>query len=55
VVAGEHPHQFELVAVRICAVDALGGAVAGFAGVGTGIEEHLAGGGELVDGVELPG
>ncbi len=54
-VAGQHPHQFELVAVGIGAVDALGGAVAGFAGVGAGVEQGLAGGGELVDGVELPG
>ena len=54
-VAGEHPHELELVAVGVGAVEALGGAVAGLAGVGAGVEQRLAGGGELVDGVELPG
>ena len=29
--------------------------MAGLAGVGAGVEQGLAGGGELVDGVELPG
>ena len=53
--AGEHPHQLELVAVGVGAVEALGGAVAGLAGVGAGVEQRLAGGGELVDRVELPG
>ncbi len=32
--AGQHPHHLELVAVRVVAVDALGRAVAGLAGVG---------------------
>ena len=35
VVAEQHPHQLELVAVGIGAIDALGGTVAGLAGIGS--------------------
>ena len=54
-VAGEHPHDLELVAVGVGAVDALGGAVAGLAGVGARVEQRVAGVLELVDRVDLPG
>ena len=54
-VAREHPHELELVAVGVGAVDALGRAVTRLAGVGVSVEERSAGVGELVDGVELPG
>ena len=54
-VSREHPHDFELVAVGVDAVDAFGGTVARLAGVGTRIEQGPAKLDELVDGVELPG
>ena len=52
---GQHPHHLELVAVRVLAVDALGGAVAGLAGVGVEVHQGVPGLLELLDGVDLPG
>jgi hypothetical protein len=54
-VAGQHPHDLELVAVGVGAVQAQGGAVAGLAGERACLGEAAAGVGELIDGVELPG
>ena len=42
-VARQHPHHLELVAVRVDAVDALGGAVAGLAGVRAEVRERQPG------------
>ena len=53
--AGQHPHHLELVAVRVLAVDALGGTVARLAGVGVELGQREAGLLELVDRVDLPG
>ena len=51
---GQHPHHLELVAVRVAAVDALGGAVAGLPGVGVEVRQGEPGLLELLDGVDLP-
>jgi hypothetical protein len=53
--ARKHPHDLELVAVWIAAVDALGGAVAGLAGVGVEVRQGQAALLQFVDGVDLPG
>src|SRR3954454_14587629 len=53
--ARDHPHDLELVAVRVDAVDALGRAMARFTGVGAGLHEGLASLLQLVDRVDLPG
>lgn len=54
-VPGQHPHQLELVAIGVHAVDALVCPVAGLAGVSPNLDQNLTCGGELVDRVELLG
>jgi len=52
---GEHPHDLELVAIRVGAVDALRCSVRRLTSEGTGVADRGAECGELVDGVHLPG
>ena len=53
-VARHDPHHFEFVAVGVGAVDAFGGFVADLTGVGAVADQGGPGGGEIVDGVDLP-
>src|SRR4051812_29277472 len=52
--ARDDPHHFEFVAVGVGAVDAFGGFVADLTRVGAVADQGGPGGGEIVDGVDLP-
>src|SRR5450759_1043988 len=54
-VAGDHPHDFELVAVEIMAVDRLRRSVVRLADVRADPLQRVAGGGQVGDRRDLPG